>query len=1584
MKLKLWGKKIGCCLITASLLSGIFTGFTANADEPGERSVLRTDFSAYQPSVEVKFYNEYRENKCNSLSLCYQVKNVGETNLNLKNLELRYYFTNDGSMPLKYQCNYANIGTDCYLGNFVKVDDSFESDEYYLKSAFTEYADVLKAGESVEFKVSITKGTGEVFIQGNDYSFNSTSAEYVEWNKVTAYYGGALIWGNEVSEYSAPSENLALHKFVNASSNNSGQKAGEELSVWNIDNLVNGERRSLDGFSNGWQSNEENQSWFSVDLGEINTINRVDLYAINWLSDNRSKDGIVGEGFPVDFSIQLSSNNSDWITVYNVENYLRPTSACNVFKFSSQKARFIKVVSTKNRKMSNNQYRMALAEIEVYQDKSIVDNADITIPSDGREIVYPTEYSGAMQNPLMGMAEKDFRVNTNNEACRYDWPLDYMPWSSLAMTYIPWNVLEDDVDDTIEKIAEYCDERWRGKDSNGVWHSYEDYNIKVIPRVYLKFPDDSFWGLEGNHWPKDMASNNFTSSEFDKRLKRFIQRLGALWDNDPRVAYIQMGIYGLWGEQHGTGVPANIGEYFHQYFPNKKVEVRYTDGWDEFSFGQYNDSIGDMRTISNWKKQEVGGETAYDYNGLTLTGKCPHETMFNLANSNNVANMIRKTHAIYTTWVGEYTYREETEHMGVDYYYSNKTAMDRGAEIIQKAFGYRYVVTEFNYPKELTPGERFAVQFKVKNNGASPMYYNWPVQLSLLDPDTNEVVWKDNFKDVDIREWLPGEGYENWNGRTNGNWSEGVLAYQTEPKLYTVKGMFSIPETIKTGKDYIIQLAIVDPAGNMPSLKFAINNYKNGGYHPMGYVGVGQKPENSQLDESYFDCPAKDISLRYYSVNSSVKAASKIESVDISGSSPVAVIDGAAYNLDQIVVKAQDQFNSAKNMMAGIPIEWEIDEGDSLATITENTLVGAEVGKGALLAKVNGIKSNKMEFYVNSTANSGVVEGRVEDESGNGISNAALTLMADQKEYRAVTDKNGHYYISEVPEGKQYTLNVSKAGYQQTVSLGVAVQTGHATSVNTIMQHSIEGLGSISGLVTNNQQNAIEGVTVLLTGNGTSYTAETDQSGSYYFHKIPVGSNYVLSATTEDYEEIIKYDISVTSGDVTVVNLTMSAMSGSVEGFVKDSLGKILNGVTVKVIVSGIEYTATTDKSGFYSIQKVPQGMGYVLTAALEGYEEQFIENIMVTGAEVTVFDFIMNIESAGHFADDFSDGGVNWTPGTYGTWKVIDGEYCQTQDSTSSTNWKMSTAITGKVWYDATYEVDLKSVSNAGWGAFMFRKQNQNDNASNTGYFAYLSNTGKVVLAKAGKNVTVLASVEPDYALDMTEYHHLKIVTLADNIKIYIDHAKNPVIDLNDSSYMFGYAGLGAGGNRWNFDNVCITENFIDDFSDGTVQWKAGTYGIWKTQEGAYCQTQVSSSASNWKMSTAIAGKLWKDATYEVDLKSVSNTGWGAFMFRKTNQDDNESNTGYFVYVTNTGTVVLAKAGKNVEHLADVIPDNEIDMTKYHHLKIVTKETNIKVYLDSAVTPIIDMDDSTYLSGYAGLGAGGSKWCFDNVIVVK
>jgi hypothetical protein len=63
--------------------------------------------------------------------------------------------------------------------------------------------------------------------------------------------------------------------------------------------------------------------------------------------------------------------------------------------------------------------------------------------------------------------------------------------------------------------------------------------------------------------------------------------------------------------------------------------------------------------------------------------------------------------------------------------------------------------------------------------------------------------------------------------------------------------------------EYTLDLAILDPAGMKPSLRFSTVNYFNGGRHPLGLIGVGRDMANPALNAASFDDPMQDNSLGY-------------------------------------------------------------------------------------------------------------------------------------------------------------------------------------------------------------------------------------------------------------------------------------------------------------------------------------------------------------------------------------------------------------------------------------------------------------------------------------------------------------------------------------------------------------------------------------------------------------------------------------------------------------------------------------------------------------------------------------------------
>jgi len=434
------------------------------------------------------------------------------------------------------------------------------------------------------------------------------------------------------------------------------------------------------------------------------------------------------------------------------------------------------------------------------------------------------ETDEAFQNPMKGFRSTRYLGQQ----------LDIKEYTSVFKHYIKYTDLEENETDTAQKIIDWSDE---------VWKRLPERNLKVIPRVVIWYPNGPGGGSHG-YWAEGIPSRDsvdrvtrWLTDELKERLIAFIYKLGEAWDDDPRVAGIELGLWGAWGEHHiwplalpdntGDRIPLEfqqaLGDAFIKAFPNKKLMVRYPETFLDYEIGFYWDSFAlpdnadcGERIMQRdlWRTQMISGETAYDWGDRSLLGNTPNETLSRNDSTEYVIGWIKDTGASSLGWISDYS--------GID-----QTIRDNAA-YMQKTLGYRFVVTSAMYPTVVEPGAGLPLSLTVANVGSAPFYYQWPVQMSLMN-EKREIMYSD-FIHVDIRNWIPGRTYKVWE-------------------------VFEIPEDLKKG-EYIIALAILDPAGFVPSLRFANMNYFSGGYTPLGRIGIGKEPSEFELfnfDSLYYD-----------------------------------------------------------------------------------------------------------------------------------------------------------------------------------------------------------------------------------------------------------------------------------------------------------------------------------------------------------------------------------------------------------------------------------------------------------------------------------------------------------------------------------------------------------------------------------------------------------------------------------------------------------------------------------------------------------------------------------------------------------
>jgi len=524
--------------------------------------------------------------------------------------------------------------------------------------------------------------------------------------------------------------------------------------------------------------------------------------------------------------------------------------------------------------------KVPLASIEM--DDYIIDYAAMVLSPDwqhGHEFVAHGALD-TLQNPNDNNGQVSVTYRETSKALRNPlkgfkgWNTDIVstPYLSMYKGVVHWNDIENKQSDGVEKIIDYSNRKlfqgnYRGKSGVRV----EESNIKVNPEVIIEIKQN---GRIISFPPSDMdiSEHDNQTDLFAKRVRKLVEKLGKAWDNDPRVGFVYVGIVGTWGEQWSTTIAPNVqkalGESFEKAFKHKKVMVRlphyfhekylkrhnnwfrgqrYTSYFNNFgmywdAFAQdgadgnsgettgYLDTINVLRQIDVWRDQPILGEVALDTKFSKLhtiheypeedKNKRQHAIDDNMQDPDAVEYLndyIHITHATGLSYINGYNHNNPDE--------------ARGASILQKSMGYRFFIPNATYTKKVGDDKKLHLKFAVKNLGSAPFYYRWPLEVSLLDPQTKEPIWHQKVDQVDIRKWLPGDDWDMQNNH-----------YRIPAQTYTVETDFTLPQSLEEG-EYILAVAILDPAGDKPSVCFANTNYYKNGRTPLGMVGVGVDPQ---------------------------------------------------------------------------------------------------------------------------------------------------------------------------------------------------------------------------------------------------------------------------------------------------------------------------------------------------------------------------------------------------------------------------------------------------------------------------------------------------------------------------------------------------------------------------------------------------------------------------------------------------------------------------------------------------------------------------------------------------------------------
>jgi hypothetical protein len=251
------------------------------------------------------------------------------------------------------------------------------------------------------------------------------------------------------------------------------------------------------------------------------------------------------------------------------------------------------------------------------------------------------------------------------------------------------------------------------------------------------------------------------------------------------------------------------------------------------------------------------------------------------------------------------------------------------------------------------------------------------------------------------------------------------------------------------------------------------------------------------------------------------------------------------------------------------------------------------------------VNADQVTSNVNFTLlKSGWINGTVTNENGALVTSGTVyaydATSSTQIGYSSI-GSNGAYNISSKLYTGNYLIYASLSGYPAQPKYQVSVTPGQGTTCNIGL---VPG-GSIVGFVKDQDGNPIVSSLYDLYArrDGSSsynyYNVFNFTTGEYKISSLETGK-YTVYASFYYFESKTIYDVNVTKGQITYLNITLTRKA-YVQGYVKNAAGSALSYAYVQLV--GTYKSDYTDSYGYYNITDVTPG-NYTIKSTYSGYPD--------------------------------------------------------------------------------------------------------------------------------------------------------------------------------------------------------------------------------------------------------------------------------------------------------------------------------------------------------------------------------------------
>ncbi|WP_338534245.1 DUF4832 domain-containing protein [Leclercia adecarboxylata] len=260
--------------------------------------------------------------------------------------------------------------------------------------------------------------------------------------------------------------------------------------------------------------------------------------------------------------------------------------------------------------------------------------------------------------------------------------------------------------------------------------------------------------------------------------QRLLQAFGARYNNNPELAFIDIGMVGAWGEWHNSNFPTlpPLQERYPPELLNRYVDMHFSafpdapkimllNGYDSVAYavkrgaGWRADCWGDWRNFSpswshmrnDYPERLTAAETAWP--GFDQAWK---KAPVSLEICGHMAE-----------WLSEQKYSREEVQATFDWALAQhaSTLNLKSTEVPQAyrdildnaltKIGYRFRVVSLTHPPSVHAGQAVTLNSEWSNDGVAPIYLRYTLAWRLQDARGNTVA--QGSAGDDIRQWLPGK-----------------------------------------------------------------------------------------------------------------------------------------------------------------------------------------------------------------------------------------------------------------------------------------------------------------------------------------------------------------------------------------------------------------------------------------------------------------------------------------------------------------------------------------------------------------------------------------------------------------------------------------------------------------------------------------------------------------------------------------------------------------------------------------------------------------------------------------------------------